>query len=128
MRRIQMSWHPLDIRVDLVLDESRNAAQANALWESLPYRSLQGHALVAGQHLYHVAPVHDFLHINPQYTLDRRLAPDGTLFSSKLQHLGIKYGPLTEPIVASPIGRVVPEHEARLKAAGRAVWDAVYTG
>jgi hypothetical protein len=76
----------------------------------------------------HVAPIHDFLHIDPRYTIDRRLAPIGTLFSSKLQHLGIKYGPLTEPIVASPIGRVVPEDEDRLKSVGQAVWNAAYAG
>lgn len=107
------------------LDE-RNTALATTLWETLPYRSLQGHALVAGQHLYHVAPAHALLHQRGTYTLDRRTAPDGTLFASRLQHLGIKYGELTEPMPATPIGRVLPGDLDMLAEAGRAVWEAVY--
>ena len=63
------------------LDE-RNAALAQSLWDALPYRSLQGHALVAGHHLYHVAPIHDLLHVPATYAVDRRTVPDGTIFAS----------------------------------------------
>ncbi|WP_308250791.1 hypothetical protein [Nonomuraea rhizosphaerae] len=108
------------------LDE-RNADLAQGLWDALPYRSLQGHALVAGHHLYHVAPIHSLLHLPAPYRVDRRTVPDGTVFCSRLQHLGIKYGELTEPMPATPIGRVVPEDTDALVAAGHAVWDAVYT-
>ncbi len=107
------------------LDE-RNAALAQSLWDALPYRSLQGHALVAGHHLYHVAPVHDLLHRPATYAVDRRTVPDGTIFASRLQHLGIKYGELTEPMPATPIGQVVPDDLDTLGEVGREVWEAVY--
>jgi hypothetical protein len=126
-RPIEIVWPGLGIRVTAELD-GRNAALADALWDALPYRSLQGHALVAGQHLYHVAPIPSLLHLPASTRIaDRRDAPDGTVFCSALQHLGVKYGPLTEPMPASPVGRVRPEDIPALVEAGRAVWDAVYT-
>ncbi|MFF3343699.1 hypothetical protein ACFYWW_34310, partial [Streptomyces flavidovirens] len=50
-RHIEIAWPDLGITVTAKLDD-RNRELVDALWESLPYRSLQGHALVAGEHLY----------------------------------------------------------------------------
>ncbi|MFI6743923.1 hypothetical protein ACIBI9_64605 [Nonomuraea sp. NPDC050451] len=125
-KRVEITWPSLGITVAAELDQ-RNRALAQCLWDALPYRSLQGHALVAGYHLYHVAPVHSLLHTPAEYRVDRRTVPDGTLFCSRLQHLGIKYGELTEPMTATPIGQVVPEHLDALIQAGRDVWHSVYT-
>ncbi|MFD4735971.1 hypothetical protein ACFWNQ_01180 [Streptomyces virginiae] len=126
-RLLDIAWPDLGITVTAELD-GRNPELADALWESLPYRSLQGHALVAGAHLYHVAPVPSLLHLPASTRIpDRREAPDGTVFCSALQHLGIKYGTLTEPMPASPIGRIRPEDMPALLEAGRETWDAVYS-
>jgi hypothetical protein len=125
-RRIEIGWPVLGVTVTADLDE-RNPGLAAALWDALPYRSLQGHALVAGRHLYHVAPIHEVLHLPSAYRVDRRTVPDGTLFCSRLQHLGIKYGELTEPMDATPVGRVVPGDLDALADAGRAVWESVYS-
>ncbi|MFC9993484.1 hypothetical protein [Nocardia sp. NPDC127526] len=125
-RQLEIAWPGLDITVTAELD-GRNPELADALWEALPYRSLQGHALVAGQHLYHVAPIPSLLHLPASTRIpDRRDAPDGTVFCSALQHLGIKYGELTEPMPASPVGRIRPEDMPALLAAGQAIWDSVY--
>ncbi|MFJ8018631.1 hypothetical protein ACIQ5Y_39790, partial [Streptomyces sp. NPDC096339] len=95
-RHIEIVWPDLGITVTAELD-GRNPELADALWESLPYQSLQGHALVAGQHLYHHVPIPSLLHLHATEKIaDRRDAPDGTVFCSGLQHLGIKYGTLTE--------------------------------
>ncbi|WP_231618814.1 hypothetical protein [Nonomuraea sp. SBT364] len=125
MRRVEIGWPSLGMAVTAELDE-RNAAAAQSLWDALPYRSLQGHALVAGHHLYHVAPVHEMLHQAAPYSVDRRTVPDGTIFASRLQHLGIKYGELTEPMPATPIGRITEGDLDTLSEAGQAVWEAVY--
>ncbi|MCC5479828.1 hypothetical protein ACFV2N_37565 [Streptomyces sp. NPDC059680] len=125
-RRIEIAWPDLDITVTAELDD-RNTVLADALWESLPYQSLQGHALVAGHHLYHAAPIPSLLHLHGSTRIDRREAPDGTVFCSALQHLGIKYGTLTEPMQASPVGRIREADLPALNEAGRAVWDAVYS-
>ncbi|MFE9397032.1 hypothetical protein [Streptomyces flavidovirens] len=126
-RQIEIAWPDLGITVTAELDE-RNRELADALWESLPYRSLQGHALVAGEHLYHVAPIHELVHMHPSHRIaDRREAPDGTVFLSGLQHLGIKYGELTEPMPAAPVGQIRSEDIPALLKAGQAIWDAVYS-
>jgi hypothetical protein len=125
-RHIEIAWPDLDITVTAELDD-RNTVLADALWESLPYQSLQGHALVAGYHLYHAAPIPSLLHLHGSTRIDRREAPDGTVFCSALQHLGIKYGTLTEPMLASPVGQIRAEDLEALNEAGKAVWDAVYS-
>ncbi|GAB4583026.1 cucumopine synthase-related protein [Nocardia sp. IFM 10818] len=126
-RQLDIAWPGLGITVTAELD-GRNPELADALWEALPYRSLQGHALVAGQHLYHVAPIPSLLHLPASTRIpDRRDAPDGTVFCSALQHLGIKYGELTEPMPASPVGRIRSEDMPALLEAGQAIWDSVYS-
>ncbi|MFE2169570.1 hypothetical protein ACFXB3_31635 [Streptomyces sp. NPDC059447] len=126
-RNIEIVWPDLGITVTAELD-GRNPELADALWDSLPYQSLQGHALVAGQHLYHHVPIPSLLHLHASEKIaDRRDAPDGTVFCSGLQHLGIKYGTLTEPMPAAPVGHIRAEDIAALKEAGGAVWEAVYS-
>ncbi|MGH4033883.1 hypothetical protein ACQB60_33690 [Actinomycetota bacterium Odt1-20B] len=126
-RHIEIVWPDLGITVTAELD-GRNPELADALWESLPYQSLQGHALVAGQHLYHHVPIPKLLHVHPSERIaDRRDAPNGTVFCSGLQHLGIKYGELTEPMPAAPVGRIRDADIPALDEAAQAVWDAVYS-
>lgn len=125
-RQLEISWPALNITVTAELD-GRNAELADALWEALPYQSLQGHALVAGSHLYHVAPIPSLLHIPASTKIpDRRDAPDGTVFCSALQHLGIKYGALSEPMAAAPVGRIRSQDMPALFEAGQQIWDSVY--
>lgn len=126
LRQIGISWQPLNIHVTVNLDEERNSNLADLLWESLPYRSLQGHALVAGRHLYHAAPIHGLLSANSPYRVDRRTMEDGTITCSRLQRVSIKYGELSEPMLSSPIGHVVEEDRDVLTGAGLAIWEAVY--
>lgn len=125
-KQIEISWPELGVTVSGELDE-RNPVLARELWDSLPYQSLQGHALVAGQHLYHVAPVHALLYAPADHKIDRRAAPVGTIFCSRLQHLGIKYGELTEPMPATPVGQVSDADLDAVVDAGRGVWEAIYS-
>ncbi|MGW4411212.1 cucumopine synthase-related protein [Nonomuraea sp. NPDC004702] len=126
-RQIEILWPTIGVSVTADLD-GRNRDLADALWRTLPYRSLQGHALVAGHHLYHLAPMPELLHVPGVHKIDRRIAPDGSVFCSRLQHLGIKYGPLSEPMPATPIGTVREEDLDALAEAGKAVWQSVYSG
>ncbi|MEU9099927.1 hypothetical protein [Streptomyces sp. NPDC048361] len=126
-RQIEISWPDLGLTVTADLDD-RNPALADALWDSLPYQSLQGHALIAGEHLYHVSPIPALLHTPHDLRIpDRREAPNGTVFCSGLQHLGIKYGTLTEPMPATPVGQVREADMPALLEAGAAIWEAVYS-
>jgi hypothetical protein len=124
--RIEIDWPSLGLTVTADLDD-RNARLAQALLDVLPYRSLQGHALIAGYYLYHVTPIHSIFQLPTPHRVDRRTLPDGTLFGSRLQHFGIRYGTLTEPMPATPIGRIDPADLDALTEAGRATWDSVYS-
>lgn len=46
------------------------------------------------------------------------------MFLSGLQHLAVKYGPLTEYLPAAPCGNVLPKDMDKLRAAGRGIWKA----
>lgn len=127
MRSISIEWIPLDIRVTVELNENINSNLVDLLWNNLPYRSLQNHALVSGCHLYHLAPIHELIYENAKYKVDRTKSPDGTVFLSQLQHLAIKYGELSEYIPAAPVGQVVQNDIPLLVKAGQECWRAAYS-
>ncbi len=127
MRQLEIEWVQPRITVTADLTDD-NPDLVDMVWNRLvPYNSLQNHALVSGDHLYHLLPSPEPVHRAPEYKMrDRTEAPDGTVFLSQLQHIGIKYGPLTEYLPAAPIGRVVPDDVDALRRAGQHCWDAAY--
>jgi hypothetical protein len=126
MRQIEIRWEPIGASVRFTLDEGRNSDLIEPLWDALPYQTLQGHALVAGDCFYHVPPAHSLLWAVPDYRVDRQAMPNGTVFCSSAQHLTFKYGDLSEPMPASPIGSVVPEDVGSLREIGAQIWASVY--
>ncbi len=46
------------------------------------------------------------------------------MFLSGLQHLAVKYGPLTEYLPAAPCGNIAPKDMDKLRQAGRGIWKA----
>jgi hypothetical protein len=126
MRTIEIEWLPFGITVVAELTSGPNRNLADLFWESLPYNALQNHALVSGEHLYHLVPIVELIYTQAERKEDRTKSPDGTLFLSQLQHLAIKYGELSEYIPAAPVGHVIPEHIPLLREAGRACWNATF--
>ncbi|KAJ5851863.1 uncharacterized protein N7529_011248 [Penicillium soppii] len=121
-RELRIKWPKLDVTVTVTMNDL-NSKLVNLLWDTLPYRSLQTHALVTGDHLYHLVPSESLLYTNPEYKIpDRTLEPDGTVFLSKFQHLAIKYGRVTEHQPAAPCGNVIPEDLEKLRWLGNEVW------
>jgi hypothetical protein len=126
MRQIEIEWVQSGITVTADLTD-KNPGLAELLWEEfLPYNSLQNHALVSGDHLYHLVPNPELVYTEAEYKEDRTQSPDGTVFLSQLQHLAVKYGPLSEYLPAAPVGQVVDEHIGRLREAGQACWEAAW--
>ena len=121
-REVEIEWRPIGITVTAQLFDRPNRDLSDLFWQSLPYNALQNHALVSGHHLYHLVPRVELIGAQAETKEDRTKSPDGTLFLSQLQHLAIKYGPLSEYIPAAPVGRVIPDHLPLLRAAGRAWW------
>jgi hypothetical protein len=126
MRQIEIEWVPLNKRVVAVLDEDKNPKLCDLLWSYLPYRSIQHHALISGQHLYHFNPIVESLFAEATVKESRSRSPDGTVFLSYLQHLSIKYGFLTEDLPAAPVARVLPEYLTELTEAGLACWNSTF--
>jgi hypothetical protein len=126
MRQIEIAWDSIGAKVRIELDEGHNADLVEPLWAALPYQTLQTHAIVAGDCVYHVVPSHELLHAEPDHRVERNEQPDGTVFCSAVQHLTIKYGELTEPMKTSPVGHVVPDDLVLLPKIGAMVWDATH--
>lgn len=126
MRKIEIDWKPIGAKVTITLDQGVNSDLIEPLWAALPYRTLQGHALVAGDCLYHVPPAHEVLHAIPDHRTNRQAAPLGTVSCSAIQHLSIKYGVLTEPMPTAPIGRVDAADIDALPKVGQAVWESMH--
>jgi hypothetical protein len=126
MRQIEIEWVGIGRKITADLVEEKNPELCELLWQSLPYNSLQNHALVSGDHLYHLAPMTKLVYAQPKTREDRTKSPYGTLFLSHLQHLAVKYGDLTEYLSAASVGHVIPEHLPILKQAGEEIWNAVY--
>jgi hypothetical protein len=127
MKQIVIEWPQLERKVRVELDLQRNRAVTELFIQHLPYRVLQNHALVSGDHLYHTCPIVELVHAKADYVVpDRTVCVDGTVFLSHLVHLGIKYGDLTEYLPAAPVGQVVAEDLPILKEVGEALWQAAY--
>lgn len=125
-RQIEIEWVPLKVKVTADLLEDINPEFCNLLWSYLPYNSIQLHALISGQHLYHYNPIIETFFIEPKTKESRAKSPEGTVFLSYLQHLSIKYGHVTEDLPAAPIARVIPEDISKLKEAGKKCWESTY--
>ncbi len=125
-RQIEIEWVGINRKVTADLLDDKNAGLADLLWRNLPYNSIQSHALVSGDHLYHVAPINELVWAQPAMREDRTKSPFGTVFLSHLQHMAVKYGELTEYLSAAAVGHVIQSDVPILKAAGAEIWNAVY--
>lgn len=64
LRDLKMKWPKLDVTVTVSMHDM-NPALVDLLWDTLPYRSLQTHALVTGDHLYHLVPAEPLIVSEP---------------------------------------------------------------
>lgn len=112
------------LRAKLLTD--LNEDLCNLLLKYLPYRSVQCHSFVAGYQLYHYTPIVESVSVIP-HTEERLIdQPIGRVSLSALQLMPIKYGEVTEPLTANPIGQVLDADIAKLKKAGKLVWNSLY--
>lgn len=126
MRQIELEWVQLGATITATLTDDQNRGLCDLLWDHLPYRTIQTHALVSGHHLYHLCPIHELTYTPAAHKEDRTQSPDGTVFLSQLQHLAVKYGELTEYLTAAPVGHVLEEDIPTLKHVGQECWKRVY--
>jgi len=96
-------------------------------WESLPFKTLQLHAMVTGEDMYSYCPVSpvEYMHL-----VEKRLpineVPPGYVTWSGLGLVAVVYGPCTEPLRTQPIAKIPKRLHADLKRAGRAAWESIF--
>lgn len=123
---IEIELQPINIVLRAKLLTNLNEDLCNLLLKYLPYRSVQCHSFVAGYQLYHYTPIVESVSVIPQ-TEERLIdQPIGRVSLSALQLMPIKYGDVTEPLIANPIAQVLDVDIPKLKKAGKLVWDSLY--
>lgn len=116
-----MSWPALDARISIRLLEDEAPTVCRMLWEALPYKSLQSHALITGQMLLATAPV--FTLARENLRLYTEVEPGACLYGAGSQNVIISYGALTEPEGSGIWGQVLDEDMETLAGVGLAAWN-----
>lgn len=126
-RRISFDFLPFQKSITIELLEDQNQRLCTAVWEHLPYSSIETHTVVSGKNLYHQIPIVTPFFVEGDYFVKRPDAPIGTVFLPDVQSLFFKYGHVSEQNSFPPIGMVVPEDLPVLQEVGKLCWEAIYT-
>jgi len=123
---ITLSFSPLNLRIRAKLLEELNPKLCEIVKNKLPYKSIQCHALVAGEQLYHYTPIIEAVTYKAKIREDKIKQPVGRINMSSLELLSIKYGKITEYLTSVPVAQVVQEDIQKLVKVGRLVWESIF--
>ncbi|MBI1982325.1 MAG: hypothetical protein HYS68_01955 [Candidatus Levybacteria bacterium] len=123
---IVLRFYPVGITIKARLLYKLNPGLCEILTKALPYKSVQCHALVAGQQLYHYTPIVEAITYKAETKEDKTKQPIGRINMSSLELLSIKYGVITEYLTSVPVAQVVDEDIEKLKKIGSLAWESVY--
>ncbi|GLA42716.1 hypothetical protein AnigIFM63309_011264 [Aspergillus niger] len=119
---VKVKWPKLNTTITVKINDA-NPALVGLLGTALPYRSLQTHAVVAGDQLYHLVPLEELIYTPADKRApDRAKEPDGSVFLSSFQHFVIKYGEVTEHQPVATCGRVIDQDMDKLRWVADEVW------
>jgi len=123
----EMEWPSLQTKVDAELFMDKNPDLCKVFWDSMPFETIQLHALVSGEDMYAYCPVNAVeFHKKGKLPVAISEAPVGSITYSALGIVAVYYGPITEPLKSQLIGRVKTDHIDILKLVGKAAWDSIY--
>ena len=123
---MDIEWPQLGITVTAEsLDYNQRFSEK--FWESLPFETVQLHAMVTGEDMYAYSPVSPLEHKRlAEVTKPISELPVGQITWSILGLVAIVYGPCTEPLATRPIALIPEKDHTRLKQAGREAWNSIY--
>lgn len=125
--RIEMEWPSLNAKVEAELFMHKNPELCKVFWDSLPFETIQLHAMVSGEDMYAYCPVNAVEFYNKgKAPVVIAKAPIGSITYSSLGLLAVYYGSITEDLKTQLIAQVKKEDLDILKSVGRAVWDSIY--
>jgi hypothetical protein len=122
----QVEWPKLGIRLEAA-PLPYNQKFFEHFWNSLPFKTIQLHAMVTGEDMYSYCPVSpiEYMHL-----VEKRLpineVPPGYITWSALGLVAVVYGPCTEPLRTQPIAEIPKRFHEDLKRAGRATWESIF--
>ncbi len=123
MKTMIIEWPELNVKVEAVLEDERNADLINDIWENLPMESIQEHAAVTGKSMYCWAPMVSTCKIPFQMRI--KDTPPGVVSYS--QNTGnkmvVRYGKVTEDLMTPIVGFIDPVNVPLLEKVGAAVWN-----
>lgn len=125
-RLIDIAWLELGATVTAELADGENPELVEEFWRHLPFRSLAVHPVAGGEIMYTWAPIVSTAPVRKRVPLkgspigELRYSPGGG------NKLGMQYGVGFEPSVTPLLGQIVPEHVARLRPIGQAVWENLF--
>lgn len=123
---MEIIWPSLRITV-LAESLEYNQHLSRKFWESLPFNTVQLHAMVTGEDMYSYCPVSPVEHL---HLVEKKIpineVPPGHVTWSALGLVAIVYGECTEPLTTQPIAYIPEQFHQDLKRAGKAAWDSIY--
>lgn len=118
---IELSWTGLEVSTKAELLTEFNPSLSEKFIETLPFESIQSHAVVAGKQMYFPYRLLD----DTAYRWERMdKQPIGRInIEFDFQYLSINYGPMTEPVPAVPLAQIIEQDIEKLKMVGKEVWN-----
>ena len=110
MKTMIIEWPELDVKVEAVLEDVRNAELIDEIWANLPMTSIQEHAMVTGKSMYCWAPMISLAEI--PFQMEIKDTPPGVVsYSQKTGNkLIVRYGKVTEDLMTPIVGFIDPKH------------------
>ena len=119
---IKINFHKIDIEITAELLTDFNPHVCDEFNKTLPYRSIQSHAVVAGDQMY--CPYRLIVDREKCNFEDMSRQPDGRInIELDFQYLSINYGKMTEAVPAVALAQVVDADVPKLAVIGKAVWN-----
>ncbi|CAH1664539.1 conserved hypothetical protein [Hyphomicrobiales bacterium] len=119
-KTLKMSWPAFDASIRIEVYDDKAPTVAGKIWDALPFKTIQSHALITGPMLLATAPVLTLARENLKLYTD--VQPGECLYGAGSQNLIICYGGLTEPEGAGIWGKVYPEDLDTLVKVGHKAW------
>lgn len=125
-RKMKICWPELNISVTGVLADNLNRELCDDIWNALPLKGIQDHAVVTGKSMYAWVPIISVAPVNYRESICD--SPIGRIRFS--QNTGnkfiIQYGPTTETLLVPVLGCVTEEDIVKLSEVGEAVRQSTF--
>lgn len=127
MKTMFVEWPQLNIKVEAILEDVRNADLIDEIWDNLPMEAIQEHAMVTGKSMYCWVPMISLAEI-PFQMMIKDTPPGVVSYSQKTGNkMIIRYGKVTEDLMTPIVGFIPQEQIHELEKVGETIWESYQT-